>query len=106
MGRIRIIKLARDAGFSIAETRAFLANFPTDSIPSARWQKMADRKIEELDAAIARATQMKAILRSSFKCGCKTIEDCERLMLGRRRTAPKFPIISTTAPVTQPTRRK
>jgi MerR family transcriptional regulator, redox-sensitive transcriptional activator SoxR len=88
MGRIRIIQLARDAGFSIAETRTFLTDFPTDSIPSVRWQKMADRKIHELDAAIARATTMKAILRSSFKCGCKTIEDCERLMRGRKRTAP------------------
>jgi MerR family redox-sensitive transcriptional activator SoxR len=88
MGRIRIIQLARDAGFTIAETRTFLTSFPTDSIPSARWQKMADRKIQEIDAAIARASQMKAILRSSFRCGCKTIEDCERLMLGRKRTDP------------------
>jgi MerR family redox-sensitive transcriptional activator SoxR len=88
MGRIRIIQLARDAGFSIAETRAFLTDFPTDSIPSARWQKMADRKIQEIDAAIARATEMKAILRSSFKCGCRTIEDCERQLLGRKRNAP------------------
>jgi DNA-binding transcriptional MerR regulator len=85
MGRIRIIQLARGAGLSIAETRTFLTDFPTNSIPSARWQKLADRKIGELDAAIARVTQMKAILKSSFKCGCKTIEDCERLMLDRKR---------------------
>jgi MerR family redox-sensitive transcriptional activator SoxR len=86
MGRIRIVQLARDAGFSIAETRTFLTNFPTGSMPSARWQEMADRKIQEIDATIARANQMKAILKSSFKCGCKTIEDCERLMLDRVRT--------------------
>jgi DNA-binding transcriptional MerR regulator len=85
MGRIRIIQLARGAGLSIAETRTFLTDFPTNSIPSARWQKLADRKIGELGAAIARVTQMKAILKSSFKCGCKTIEDCERLMLDRKR---------------------
>ena len=83
MGRIRIIRLARDAGFSIAETRAFISNHPSGSIPSTRWQSLADRKIEEMDALIARATQMKSLLRSSFKCGCPTIEDCERLMLRR-----------------------
>jgi MerR family transcriptional regulator, redox-sensitive transcriptional activator SoxR len=81
MGRIRIIQVARDAGFSIAETRTFLSNLPNGSTPSGRWQKLAQQKLQEMDALIVRANQMKAILRSSFKCGCKTIADCERLML-------------------------
>src|ERR1700728_3082860 len=84
MGRIRIIQLARDAGFSIAETRAFISNHPIGSIPSTRWRTLADHKIEEMDSLIARATQMKSLLRSSFKCGCPTIEECERLMLRRK----------------------
>jgi MerR family redox-sensitive transcriptional activator SoxR len=84
MGRIRIIQLARDAGFSIAETRTFVSNYATGSIPSARWKAMADRKGQELDALIARATQMKNLLRSSFKCDCSTIEDCEKLISERR----------------------
>jgi MerR family redox-sensitive transcriptional activator SoxR len=83
MGRIRIIQLARNAGFSIAETREFLSNYPSDSVPSARWEKMADRKIREIDAHIARGTQMKVLLRSSFKCGCTTIAECERLIRDR-----------------------
>jgi|ERR1700728_3474784 MerR family redox-sensitive transcriptional activator SoxR len=81
MGRIRIIKLARNAGFSIAETRTFISSHPSGSIPSARWQTLANRKMQELDALITRATQMKSLLKSSFKCGCATIEDCERLIL-------------------------
>jgi MerR family redox-sensitive transcriptional activator SoxR len=81
MGRIRIIQLARSAGFSIAETRTFISGHPSGSIPSSRWQTLADRKIQEMDALIARATEMKSLLRSSFKCGCPTIEDCERLIL-------------------------
>jgi MerR family transcriptional regulator, redox-sensitive transcriptional activator SoxR len=84
MGRIRIIQLARNAGFSIAETRAFINSHPSGSIPSVRWRSLADRKIQEMDALIARATQMKSLLRSSFKCGCATIEDCEQLMLTRK----------------------
>lgn len=85
MGRIRIIQLARSAGFSISETRTFVSNYSSGSIPSSRWRAMADRKVQEMDALIARATQIKALLRSSFKCGCTTIADCERLMLERPR---------------------
>jgi MerR family transcriptional regulator, redox-sensitive transcriptional activator SoxR len=81
--RIHIIQLARDAGFSIAETRTFISSHPSGSIPSVRWQTLADRKVHEIDALIARATQMKSLLKSSFKCGCLTIEDCERPMLAR-----------------------
>jgi MerR family transcriptional regulator, redox-sensitive transcriptional activator SoxR len=89
MGRIRIIQLAREAGFTIAETRTFIKNYPTGAIPSVRWQKLADRKLQEIDALIARATRMKTLLRSSFKCSCLTIEDCERLVLGEDRAAPQ-----------------
>jgi MerR family redox-sensitive transcriptional activator SoxR len=83
IGRIRIIQLARDAGFSIAETRAFVRNYAGDGLPSTRWQAMADRKVRELDALIARAGQMKRLLKSSFRCGCSTIEDCEKAILSR-----------------------
>lgn len=84
MGRIRIIQLARNAGFSIAETRTFISSHPSGSMPSRRWQVLADRKLQEINALIARATRMKKLLRSSFKCGCLTIEECERLMLSRQ----------------------
>ena len=84
MGRIRIIQLARDAGFTIAETRTFINNYPTGATPSMRWQKLADRKLQEIDALIKKVTRMKTLLRSSFRCGCLTIEDCERLMLRKQ----------------------
>jgi MerR family redox-sensitive transcriptional activator SoxR len=80
MGRIRIIQVARDAGFTISETRAFLTGFPSSAIPSARWQKLAQRKLAELDLRITQVMKMKALLQSSFHCSCRTIEDCERLM--------------------------
>jgi len=34
-GRIRIIQLAREAGFTIEETRIFLSGFPTDTRPAS-----------------------------------------------------------------------
>jgi MerR family redox-sensitive transcriptional activator SoxR len=33
MGRIRIIQVARDAGFTISETRAFFSGFPGEHHP-------------------------------------------------------------------------
>jgi MerR family transcriptional regulator, redox-sensitive transcriptional activator SoxR len=85
MGRIRIIQVARQAGFTIAETRAFLSGFPSSTAPSARWQKLAQRKLQELDLRITQVMQMKTLLQSSFHCGCRSIEDCERLMTAGKR---------------------
>lgn len=80
IGRIRIITLARSAGFSIAQTRDFLTNRPAGSIPASRWQATADIKKKEMDALIERATYIKRLLKTSFKCGCLNIEECARLM--------------------------
>jgi MerR family redox-sensitive transcriptional activator SoxR len=87
LGRIRIIRRARDAGFSIAETRTFLTGYPTAAIPSMRWRKLAEGKIQELDGVIKRAVQMKALLKSSFRCGCLRIEDCEQIIRDNSRAA-------------------
>jgi MerR family redox-sensitive transcriptional activator SoxR len=80
LGRIRIILLARDAGFSIRETHAFLSGFPQGATPARRWREMAERKARELDRMIARIEQMKVILRASFNCECRQLSDCERLV--------------------------
>src|ERR1700685_4407676 len=85
VGRIRIILLARDAGFSIRETRMFLSGFPAGTMPALRWREMAKRKIAELDELMARVSQMKLILNASFHCECRELEDCERLVAAKNR---------------------
>jgi MerR family redox-sensitive transcriptional activator SoxR len=76
--RLRIIQLARDAGFTIAETRTFLSGFTQATPPAARWRTLAGRKLAELEAQSLRIARMKTLLESSFHCGCLRIEDCER----------------------------
>jgi len=76
--RLKIIQLARDAGFTIAETRTFLSGFSQATTPAARWRALAERKLAELDAQSRRIARMKTLLESSFHCGCLRIEDCER----------------------------
>ena len=83
LGRIRIILLARDAGFSVSETRTFLNGFPVGTKPALRWRAMAKRKLAELEELTARLSQMRSILNASFNCECQRLEDCERLIAAR-----------------------
>jgi MerR family redox-sensitive transcriptional activator SoxR len=83
LGRIRIILLARDAGFTVRETRTFLSGFPLGDTPAARWRTMARQKLAELDQLQTRISAMKSILEASFRCECHELADCERLMATR-----------------------
>ena len=89
LGRIRIILLARDAGFSVSETRAFLNGFPIGTRPALRWRAMAKRKLRELDELAVRLTQMRSILDASFNCECSCLEDCERLIAAKACCMPE-----------------
>jgi DNA-binding transcriptional MerR regulator len=88
LGRIRIILLARDAGFSVSETRTFLNGFPVGTRPALRWRAMAKRKIAELDELTTCLSQMRSILDASFNCECRRLEDCERLIAAKTCCGP------------------
>jgi len=102
LGRIRIILLARDAGFTVAETRNFLDGCSSESTPARRWRRMAEQKVAELDAWMARLGDMKALLEASFRCDCRAMADCERLastaMTCRPAEAPRR-VKSSKAPL-------
>ncbi len=78
LGRLAIIRLAREAGFTVRETRLFLTGFGAEVRPSARWRTLARKKLAEIDAQMSRARAMKRVLKRNFRCGCPTIADCER----------------------------
>lgn len=80
LGRIRIILIARDAGFTVSETRTFFDGFPFGTTPAARWRAMARKKLGELELLATRVNEMKALLEASFHCECRQLEDCERLI--------------------------
>jgi MerR family transcriptional regulator, redox-sensitive transcriptional activator SoxR len=84
-GRIELIRLARDAGFTIGETRTFVSGFAADTPPAARWRVLAVSKLEEIEHLMERARRMKSLLEASFKCRCLTLADCERFLSERRR---------------------
>jgi DNA-binding transcriptional MerR regulator len=78
LGRVRIILLARDAGFTVKETKTFLSGYPMNITPAERWRALAERKRVELDAQMARLTEMKSILNDNFRCRCQSLDDCEK----------------------------
>jgi MerR family redox-sensitive transcriptional activator SoxR len=90
--RLKIIRLARAAGFSIAETRTFLSGFAAATPPAARWRALAQRKLAEIDAQAAQLERMRSLLNSSFECGCVRIEDCERALLRGCKDSPPKPL--------------
>ena len=77
--RLAVVELAKRAGFSLEEIRVVLAGFGDDRTPGERWRAMAERKLEELDAAARRIEDMRTLLRRGIECGCLRAEDCELL---------------------------
>jgi MerR family transcriptional regulator, redox-sensitive transcriptional activator SoxR len=73
---LKVVQLAQQAGFTVAEIQTLLHGFAPDTPPAARWQPLAQQKIAELDALIERAHKMKQILETGLNCGCLRIEDC------------------------------
>jgi MerR family redox-sensitive transcriptional activator SoxR len=73
---LKVVQLAQQAGFTVAEIQTLLHGFAPDTPPAARWQPLAQQKIAELDALIVRAQQMKRILENGLNCGCLRMEDC------------------------------
>ena len=84
LGRLAVIRVALDAGFTIGETRTFLTGFDASTAPSTRWRALASRKLAEIEAQMERARRAKALLESSFNCRCPQIEDCERAFAAKK----------------------
>ena len=64
------------SGFTVAEIQTLLHGFAPDTPPAARWDPLARQKLQEIDALIERAQQMKRILETGLHCGCLRLEDC------------------------------
>jgi MerR family redox-sensitive transcriptional activator SoxR len=80
LGRLRLLQVAREAGFTIAETRTFVSGFSANTPPAVRWRSLARRKLTEIETQMQQLQRMKTLLESSFHCHCLSIEDCARFI--------------------------
>jgi DNA-binding transcriptional MerR regulator len=82
LGRLAVLQRARDCGFTLEEARGF---FNDCGRPSERWQRVARKKIAELDALIDRVAAIREMLLR--RCECADLDECGRKMVeakGRR----------------------
>lgn len=76
---LAVIGRARELGFSISEIRELFRAFPDSMTASERWHALARRKIAEMDAVVARAEAIRAMLGESLACGCDAFDHCPML---------------------------
>ena len=76
LDRLAIVRVAQQAGFTIAEIRTLLDGFSEDIPPSERWRVLAREKLPEVEALIGRAQGMKSLLERGLECECLRLEDC------------------------------
>jgi MerR family redox-sensitive transcriptional activator SoxR len=74
--RLKVIRLARELGFSLEDIRTLLNGFSPDTPPPERWQELATRKLPEIQAFVDRATAMKRLLEKGLRCDCVSIQEC------------------------------
>ncbi len=81
LSQLVVVRLARDAGFSIAEVRRLVTEFGRE-----RWRKLAKRKLGEIRSTAERLRVMTGLLERLLACECPDIEFCGRAIERGRKT--------------------
>jgi MerR family redox-sensitive transcriptional activator SoxR len=83
--RLQVIDIAKRAGFTLDEIRLILDADANDELKHAELRALADRKISEVDALIARAEAMREWLTKARECRCSSLELCDLFADARSR---------------------
>ena len=98
--RLAVIQQARQAGFRLDEIQALFFGFESGIRAEARWRKLAERKLAELDALTTQLRDMRALLRKmKANCHCSTMENCGKAIFEKgiaRVEKPALRVSSTT----------
>jgi DNA-binding transcriptional MerR regulator len=76
VGLVGIILLLRDVGFSLAEQKALMAS---RAVAVDDWQRLARRKLAELDDQIAKAKTAREAIKHALRCPHQDIRQCPNL---------------------------
>jgi MerR family redox-sensitive transcriptional activator SoxR len=76
LNRLRVIDVAKRAGFSLDEIRVLLDASDKGEPAHGELRELADRKLPKVDELIGRLEAVRAWLETATTCGCATIESC------------------------------
>jgi MerR family redox-sensitive transcriptional activator SoxR len=76
LARLAVLERAKQCGLTLEEARGL---FQDSGRPSERWQRIARKKIAELDAMVERIRTMREWLETRCKCG--DLDECGRKMI-------------------------
>lgn len=82
LGRLAVLKRAKECGFTLEEARQI---FEGDGPPSPRWQRLTKSKIAQLNALEQKISGMKDLL--TEVCSCGDIKECGRKILDSSRAS-------------------
>jgi MerR family transcriptional regulator, redox-sensitive transcriptional activator SoxR len=74
--RLAIIDVVQRAGFTLEEIRELTGPDARGPFATARIRALADRKLADVDALIARAQAVRAWLQLARTCDCETVDVC------------------------------
>jgi DNA-binding transcriptional MerR regulator len=76
---LAVLRLAQTCGFRLDEMRHLLHGFGAGVKPQRRWQELARRKQQELDAQIARLKAIRRLVDRVLDCQCIELTECGRI---------------------------
>jgi MerR family transcriptional regulator, redox-sensitive transcriptional activator SoxR len=74
--RLEVLEVAKRAGFSLDETRVLLRSAEAGTPAFEALRGLAERKLPEVDALIARAQEMRSWLLTATDCSCTSLDVC------------------------------
>ncbi len=84
--RLAVVRVAQQAGFTVAEIRELLDGFSEETPLSERWRVLAREKLPEVEALVERVLGMKRLLERGLRCECLRLEDCD--LIGGESSVP------------------
>ena len=81
--RLALIQRAQQTGFTLQEIRKLFFGFAPGTPISARWRKLSEKKLEELEALIDQIKAMQDLLLQIQNCRCEAVEQCGKAIFER-----------------------
>lgn len=87
--RLALLDFAKQCGFTLAEIRRLFHGSADEARLSERMQRLARKKVEELDALAGRIELMRQFLTRAQRCKCVDLSECGRKVLAARMPPPQ-----------------